>query len=178
MKKTFTIIGLLIVFIFLFIMYSGLFSSIDITEGNVGPYTFIGKEYVGDYRFAGDKLDSITQDLKQREIEFSETYGIYRDNPKKVSANKLRYMVGCIIPDKSNNRIPELERDGYIKQDMGKTHSVIVNFPLKTKLSFIIAVLRVYPALNGYIKEKQYNKVPSLEIYSEDNIQISMEIKK
>jgi len=178
MKKVIVILGLVIVFIFFFLVYSGLFANVDITEGDVGPYTFVGKEYVGDYRYSGDKLDSIIIDFKTRNIEFEETYGIYRDDPEKVNNDSLRYMVGCIIPEKSFDRIPELEREGYIKQEMGKTPSVIVAFPLRTKVSFLIAVMKIYPKLDEYFKEKGYKEVPALEIYGEDEILITMEIKK
>ena len=178
MKKVLIILGLVVVFIFIFLIYSGLFTDVDITEGEIGPYTFVGKEYVGDYRFSGDKLDSIIQDLKFRKVEFEKTFGIYRDNPEKINHDSLRYMVGCIIPEKSYNKIPELEREGYIKQIMGKTPSVIVKFPLRTKVSFIMAVKKTYPKLSEYFAEKNYANVPALEIYSKDTMLITMEIKK
>lgn len=178
MKKILVILGIVLIFIFFFLVYSGLFVSINITEGYVGPYTFIGKEYIGDYRYAGDRLDSIVADLHKRNIIFDESFGIYRDNPDSIIADSLRYMVGCIIPEKSFRRIPELERDGYIKQKMGKTPSAIVEFPLNTKVSFLIAVIKAYPALNCYFAEKGYAEVPSLEIYNTDKMLITMEIIK
>ncbi len=178
MKKVLVILVLVIVFIFFFLVYSGLFTSVNINEGEVGPYTFVGKEYVGDYRYAGDRLDSIVADIHKRKIAFEQSFGIYRDNPDSVSVDSLRYMVGCIIPEKSFDRIPELERDGYVKQYMGKTPSVIVEFPLNTKVSFLMAVMKVYPALNDYFAEKGYAEVPSLEIYDKDKMLITMEIKK
>ncbi|MCF6243018.1 MAG: hypothetical protein L3J74_16960 [Bacteroidales bacterium] len=178
MKKILVIIGLVVVFIFFFLVYSGLFTGVNITEGEVGPYTFVGKEYVGDYRYAGDHLDSIVADINKRKIAFDQSFGIYRDNPDSIAADSLRYMVGCIIPEKSYHRIPELEREGYVKQEMGKTPSVIVEFPLNTKVSFLMAVMKVYPALNTYFAEKGYASVPSLEIYDTDKMYITMEIKK
>ena len=178
MKKVLIILGLVVVFILIYLAYSGLFSNVEITEGELGPYTFIGKEYVGDYRYAGDKLDSIVLDLQNRKIEFDKTFGIYRDNPEKVAKDSLRYMVGCIVPEKSYEKLPELERDGYIKQKMGITPSVIVEFPLRTKVSFLMAVIKAYPALNEYFRKKGYSEVPALEIYDKDKILISMEIKK
>ncbi len=178
MKKILVILGLVVVFIFFFLVYSGLFAGVNITEGEVGPYTFIGKEYVGDYRYAGDRLDSIVADIHKRNITFDQSFGIYRDNPDSIAVDSLRYMVGCIIPEKSFNRIPELERAGYVKQEMGKTPSVIVEFPLNTKVSFLIAVMKVYPALNNYFAEKGYAEVPSLEIYDTDKMLITMEIIK
>lgn len=178
MKKVLVILGLVIVFIFLYLAYSGLFTSVDIREGDLGPYTLVGKEYKGDYRYAGDRLDSIIEDINERKIAFDQSFGIYRDNPDSISADSLRYMVGCIIPEKSFDRIPELERDGYVKQYMGKTPSVIVEFPLKSKVSFLMAVIKVYPELNDYFSEHGYARVPSLEIYYQDKILITMEIIK
>jgi len=59
---------------------------------------------------------------------------------------------------------------------MGKTKSVIVEFPYRNTMSIFASVLKVYPKLNLYFVEKAYKEVPSLEIYTEDKIIISMEI--
>lgn len=178
LKKVLIIIAAIIFIIVGYLGYSGFFASVEITEGEVGPYKFVGKEYVGDYRYSGEKQDSIYKDLTAKGFELTEGFGIYRDDPKKVAVEQLRSMVGSVLPEKYNDRIPELEREGYIIQDMGKTKSVIVEFPYKNNLSIIASVLKVYPKLNVYFTEKGYESVPSLEIYTRDKIIISMEIKE
>ena len=178
LKKVLIVFATIIIGLVAYLAYSGFFASVNITEGNVGPYKFVGKEYLGDYRFAGGHQDSISKDLKAKGMDLPEGFGIYRDNPKKVAREKLRSMVGSVLPEKYNNRIPELERDGYIVQDMGITRSAIVEFPYTNSMSILASVVKVYPKLNTYFADKAYTEVPSLEIYTKDKIIISMEIKK
>ncbi|RLD73685.1 MAG: hypothetical protein DRJ10_17565 [Bacteroidetes bacterium] len=176
LKKVLLIIAAIILIIIGYLAYSGFFASVDITEGEVGPYKFVGKEFVGDYKFSGERQDSIYKDLTAKGFELTEGFGIYRDNPDRVAVEKLRSMLGSILPEKYYDRIPELEREGYIVQDMGKTKSAIVEFPFRNSLSIIASVIKVYPKLNLYFAEKAYANVPSLEIYTADKIIISMEI--
>ncbi len=178
LKKVFVILVGIVLVLVAYLAYSGFFASVKITEGEVGPYKFVGKEYVGDYRFAGEHQDSIFKDLTARGFELTEGFGIYRDNPDEVATENLRYMVGSVLPEKYNSRIAELEREGYIIQDMGVTKSAIVEFPYKNSMSILASVIKVYPKLNTYFTEKKYQDVPSLEIYTKDKIIISMEIEQ
>jgi len=178
LKKILIILAVIVIAVLAYMAYSGFFASVNITEGNVGPYKFVGKEYLGDYRYSGERQDSIYKDLTSRGLELAMGFGIYRDDPKKVAVEKLRSMVGSVLPEKYYERIPELEREGYIVQDMGETKSVIVEFPYRNSMSILASVLKVYPKLNDYFAEKGYAEVPSLEIYTKDKIIISMEIKE
>lgn len=178
LKKILIVIAIIIVAFVAYLAYSGFFAEVNITEGDVGPYKFVGKEYVGDYRFSGEHQDSIYKDLTKRGFELTVGFGIYRDNPDEVEAENLRSMLGSVLPEKYYDRIPELEREGYIVQDMGVTKSVIVEFPFKNSMSIMASVIKVYPKLNVYFAKNGYADVPSLEIYTQDKIIISMEIIK
>ena len=61
---------------------------------------------------------------------------------------------------------------------MGKTKSAVVEFPFKNSFSIIASVIKVYPKLIKYFIKNNYKNAPSLEIYKEDKIIISMEINK
>ncbi len=178
LKKILIGIAIIILAIVAYLAYSGFFASVEITEGNVGPYKLVGKEFVGDYRNSGERQNTINENLAAKGLELTKGFGIYRDNPKEVAVENLRSMVGSVLTEKYYDRIPELEREGFIVQDMGVTKSMIVEFPYKNEMSILASVLKVYPKLNLYIAEKGYESAPSLEIYSAEKIIISMEIKK
>lgn len=178
LKKTFIVLAIIVLAFVGYLAYSGFFASVNITEGNVGPYKFVGKEYLGDYRYSGQRQDSIYKDLTSKGLELTTGFGIYRDDPKKLAVEQLRSMVGSVLPEKYYDHIPKLEREGYIVQDMGETKSVIVEFPYTNSMSILASVIKVYPKLNEYFSEKGYADVPSLEIYTKDKIIISMEIKE
>lgn len=175
-KNILIVVAVIILAIAGFLAYSGFFTDVQIVEKEIGPYKFVGKEYVGDYRISGERQDSIYKDLTAKGFELVDGFGIYRDNPEKVAAENLRSMVGCVLPEKYYDRIAEIEREGYIVQDMGKTNSVVVEFPFRNSMSVFAAVIKVYPKMKAYFTQKTYPEVPSLEIYATDKIIISMEI--
>ena len=178
LKKILIALVVLIVIVLGFAAYSGFFTTVRIVEKEVGPYTFIGKEYVGNYKSSGIYQDSIYQDLLSKNLDLEEGFGIYRDDPEEVPEDECRFMVGCVLKDKDTIRRVELERAGYIIQKMNVTNSMVVEFPYKNSMSVLASVIKVYPALKEYSKEKGYQPVESLEIYTQDKIYISMEIKK
>jgi len=177
-KKILIFIVVIAAIVLGFMAYSGFFTKVVIVEKEVGPYVFVGKEYVGDYRTTGMHQDSIYKDLISKKLDVTEGFGIYRDNPEKVQPDKCRFMVGCVLPDKDTVRSGELEREGYIIQRMNVTNSMFVEFPFRTPISVIASVIRVYPALRAYMKKNHYKEAESLEIYTQDKILISMEIKE
>ena len=179
MIKKILIVFIVLILAFLsFMAYSGFFAKVEIVEKEVGPYTFVGKEYIGNYKNSGVHQDSIFNDLLNRKLNIEEGFGIYRDDPEKVPEDECRFMVGCILSDKDTIRKVELERSGYIIQKMNLTRSMLVEFPYKNVFSIFASVMKVYPALKKYTSEKGYQPVESLEIYTKDKIYISMEIKE
>ena len=176
LKKISIIIGILILSFVGFLAYSGFFAKVNIVEKEIGPYVFVGKEYMGDYKNSGIYQDSIYKDLISKKFEVTIGFGIYRDDPQKVAAEKLRSMLGCVINEKDTIRKRELEREGYIVQKMGKTKSAVVEFPFKNSFSILASVIKVYPKLGEYFIKNNYKNAPSLEIYHKDKIIISMEI--
>jgi len=178
LKKISIAIGVIILLFVSFLAYSGFFANTVVNEKEIGPYVFVGKEYLGDYKNSGIHQDSIYQDLISKKIDVTAGFGIYRDDPKKVKVADLRSMLGCIINEKDTIRKGELYREGYVVQKMGKTKSAVVEFPFKNSFSIIASVMKVYPKLSEYFIKNNYKKTPSLEVYTKDKIIISMEIKK
>lgn len=178
LKKVLIILILLIVIIVGFAAYSGFFATVEIVEKEVGPYTFVGKEYMGNYKNSGAHQDSIYKDLLSKNFDVDEGFGIYRDDPEEVPEDECRFMVGCVLSDKDTIRKVELKKAGYIIQRMHVTNSMVVEFPYKNTMSIFASVMKVYPALDEYINKKGYQPLESLEIYTKDKIYISMEIKK
>lgn len=178
MRKIILIVSIALILILIgALAFSGFFAQVEIIEKEIGPFVFVGKEYVGDYKKSGTHQDSIYKDLISKGFSISDGFGIYRDNPEKVPVDECRSMLGCILLEKDTLRLGELERSNYLIQRMNKTNCMVVEFPYRNSLSILASVLKVYPALNEYISEKSYIQVPSLEIYTKDKIIVSMEIR-
>jgi len=72
----------------------------------------------------------------------------------QVAQDKLRYIVGCCLPDTPGSQLEEmLKTKGYSFWTFPNcTNAVVTEFPVRSMLSYMIAPWRVYPALGKYFK--------------------------
>ncbi|XP_037761258.1 testis-expressed protein 264 [Chelonia mydas] len=163
---------LLLLTLFGFAIYSGLFSEVVVSTGSppirnitlaykfkVGPYSECGKLFMESCSIS-PKLCSI---------------GVYYDNPHTVPPEKCRYIVGCILSEGEEKPSEELirlfQKFGFkIFSFPAPSHVVMATFPFTTPFSIQLAVIRVHPALDTYIKERKLCAHPRLEIYKGDRI--------
>ncbi|XP_072438852.1 testis-expressed protein 264 [Chiloscyllium punctatum] len=153
-------------------LYSGLLSEVTVRSGPppIGAFTVAYKYKQGPYREAGRLFTEITSIAPKLS-----SIGIYYDTPKKEAAEKPRYIAGSILSEgeeKPSEELIELfEKFGFkIISFPEVTHVVMTTFPFTTFLSLFIAMYRVYPILNNYIKERKLCAHPCLEIYRGDMI--------
>ncbi|MBT4484279.1 MAG: GyrI-like domain-containing protein [Candidatus Latescibacteria bacterium] len=162
----------ILIILFIILIMNGLLSSVNITEKKVGPYMLVYSMHVGDYKKVGPVMDDLYNDLKDNfALETTKGFGLYYDNPKEVDSDELRSIVGCIVEGKSAEELSEVGKK-YKIGEYPSSESVVAEFPFKGKLSIIIGVLKVYPKLSSYIKEKQYAKTPIMELYDQPNEKI------
>lgn len=145
-----------------FLGYSGFFHKVAVTEGVSGPYTLVYKKAAGPYQNCAKPMDEVYRFLKANNIESSKGFGFYLDDPKKVSQDKLRYIAGCIVDDRS--KLKGLKTDLSIK-DFKPVKSVIVVFPYKNIMSIFAGVMKVYPAISLYAADKKIPGNAVMEIY-------------
>jgi hypothetical protein len=131
----------------------------------VGPYNLVYEEHVGDYGKTGDIMmrvhDSIEKDFK---IKPDKAFGLYYDDPGKVSKDKLRSDIGCIIDDKDAGALNAIKTKFKIKK-YKKINSIVAEFPFRNMFSIFIGMYRVYPRLDKYIKDKGYKMDYAFEVY-------------
>jgi len=161
-----------ILFIAMQFIQQGLFASATVTEKDFGPYVLVYKKHIGEYKNVGPLMDSIYNDLKDNHaITTTKGFGIYYDDPKKVSKEQLRSIIGCIVETKT---IAELEalNNAYGVSMYPKSKSVVAEFPYKGKLSIIIGIYKAYPKLSSYIAKNKYSLTPIMELYDLPNKKI------
>jgi len=192
---------ILVLFVAFYLGYSGFFTAIEIQEREIGPYHFVLKERYGNYDDTQAVIDSIQQIVNFDGITSDETFAIYYDSPMSnssvktvlgfptkrlygvyaesevliVNKNQCMSIVGLIIEEDNYNNIKRFKRK-YRLMTMGKTKSLVVEFPLHNKLSFLTGS-RAYLKMKKYAKEKNYSINHPLEIYTNDKIIYSMEVK-
>jgi len=149
----------------------GAFSRVLIKIEQKGPLTFSSVEHIGDYSKVSGPMNEL--DAKLRAVGFNPTVGIgiYYDDPSKVDKVKLRSEVGSVIPAQERLLV-EGEKNNFNFKILPQKDYLVVEFPLRNTLSFMIGVMKVYPVMNKYIAEHNYLSGPSVELYDMTNKKI------
>ncbi|XP_008284311.1 testis-expressed sequence 264 protein [Stegastes partitus] len=155
------------------LLYSGLLCDIIVQTGcpPIKKITFAYKFKEGPYKDCGQlfrESSSIGPGLA--------TIGVFYDDPKKVPGTLCRCAVGSILSEGENKADEELlkryETSGFNVFSFPEvTHMVTTSFPHRTFLSALLGIMRVYPRLDHYIKERRLCAHPFLEIYRDSQIQ-------
>ncbi len=157
MKKFVIILGgvtaVIILAVVIFLAYLGMFSNYEPTEKEMGPYTFVYEKFVGPYKDTGSVFNRVDKKLNKVGIKSTMGMGIYFDNPSKVDSSKLRSECGSVIGKKDIESFNKV-KDSFNVKTVEKSKSVVVTFPIKNGMSYMIGPMKCYPILTKYSKEK------------------------
>lgn len=157
---------LIIVGIVLFLNYVGFFSKIVIEEKEMGPYVLVYEDHKGDYKGTREIQDNIYYSLLNNySIKTFKGFGVYYDDPKKVSKEELKSIAGCILEESDYNSIEKLKENNFKVTKTPKQKFIVVEFPLKNMFSTIIGVMKVYPEINKYAEKNGLNQKEMMEVY-------------
>ncbi len=169
--------GIIFLGIVAFLGYMGIFSTHAAVERTTGPYTFAYEDFTGPYKDTGPVFDRVYKALEKEGIKTTRGLGIYFDDPREVPAEKLKSQCGSVIEKKDLGRVPGLEKKFKIKK-IEKHDSIVVEFPIKNSLSYMIGPMKCYPVLMEYAREKGVKTGIPFELYEmpENKILFIMEI--
>ncbi len=158
MKIALIILGLIVVIIAaLFIYYGGL-RRVDFSIAKQGGETLVYVEQTGDYSKSAGPIDKMYYSLLNEEgIETFRGFGIYYDNPQKVEKSRLRSEVGNILEDPDPAILKKLEGRYNIKTLTEKEY-IVTEFPYRGKMSVMMGIMKVYPAMNRFVKENGFDE--------------------
>lgn len=148
----------------LYLDYMGMFSSLNIDERQLGPYTYAYEEFTGPYQNTMHIFAGVREFLSAQGVAPGNGLGVYFDNPSQVPAYKLRSNCGSIITETDSAKLSAVQlqlKIGNIEQ----MNCVVVEFPMKNFLSFMLAPMKVYPVISRYMTEKGYKPRESYEFY-------------
>ena len=172
MKKTLIIIAgvvaALIVGVVIFLGYMGMFGSLEVTKKEMGPYTVAYESFVGPYHETGPVFDRVNQQLEKAGIKAEIGLGIYYDNPSQVPADELRSDCGSVLPPETASNIEVLKTKLKIKT-IEKQPSLVIEFPIKNALSYMLGPMKAYPTLNEYTKQNNLEFAMTYEVYDMSN---------
>jgi hypothetical protein len=162
------IIAVIILLITLGFAYMGMFSKLEIKEQPMGPYILVYERFVGPYEKTGAVFDKVTKNLKAEGITTTRGLGIYFDNPKITPKDKLRSECGNIIEKKDLDKLIKIKNKFNIKK-IPKNDSLVIEFPIRNTLSYMLGPIKCYPALVKYANKKNFNIKNTYEIYDVPN---------
>lgn len=129
-------------------------------------YTLVYEEFQGDYKNTPKVQDKIYYALlNENKIETFKGFGIYYDNPQQVPKEKLRSEIGCILEEKDLSKVEELKAKQFKIKEFPKTEAIVVEFPFNTQFSIFAGIMKVYPKLEAFRKEHNYQPREVMEIY-------------
>jgi hypothetical protein len=83
----------------------------------------------------------------------------------------LRAEVGCIVDAVDNNLMDKL-KEKYQVKTVPEENCLVVEFPFKGSFSILVGMIKVYPVIEKYITENNYQDGPIMEIYDVPNKKI------
>ena len=179
-KLFFGLIFCLLLTIFVYFAFSGLFTPITVStlEPDTGPITLAYKTLVGPYKEAGELYTESYCLLPHRR-----QLGIYYDDPEGTPPAELRCAVGPVLAQGGEVPVTEemekMRENGFrIVHLPDPSYVVTASFPFATTFSIYLAIYRVYPKLRDYIAERRLCAYPALELYSDSSIVFMMPLSR
>ena len=150
--------------------YYGGFRTIQPSIRTCGGEVLVFEKVKGDYSQSEAVSDRVYDRLRKTfEIETQLGFGIYYDKPGTVPTHELKSDVGCILEPTDINRIADIQREYYVETFPTEPY-LVVEFPFKGKASVLVGLMKVYPAIESYIKENNYQlDTPIMEIWDITN---------
>lgn len=165
LKITFVIIVSLILIVLLCSWYMGYFSHVAVHEEQEGGYKVIGVHVTGPYSGIAKDMENVGAQLKAMGVPGKKGFGIYYDDPKIVPKEKCKSFVGYIIEEKDVSLVSALKPEGLEIDSIPEAASLVAEFPIRNSWSYMIAPMKVYPALAEYMNRKKYSPGLTVEIY-------------
>lgn len=173
MKIFLIVLVVIMLSIIVFSIYYGVFSKVVIEQKTLGGETLVYQEVKGEYKQSAAVSDNVYYTLlNDLKITTYKGFGIYYNIPGTVPVEEMRSDVGSILEDSDLDRVKDIEGKFLVKKYPRKEY-IVTEFPIKGKLSFLIGVFKVYPVLNKYSSENNFNvNSPVMEIWDIPNKKI------
>ncbi|MCX5751855.1 MAG: GyrI-like domain-containing protein [Candidatus Saganbacteria bacterium] len=163
LKWILIVIVVLVLILAGFLAYLGAFSSVKVVEKEMGPYTVVYERFVGPYQETGKVFDKVYKSLAADKIQTTVGIGVYYDDPKTTPADKFRSDCGSAIANKDLAKVKALKK--YKIMPIAKKRCLVVEFPMKNMLSYMIGPMKAYPELGKYAAVNKIKVSLVYEVY-------------
>ena len=158
--------------------WTGFFTDVKVTETTLAPMFMVYEEHTGPYGGTEDIMKRISNLLEKDNIETTKGFGIYLDDPKLTALDSLRSIAGRIIESGDTSKIKSLGSAYRIMRLPSKRYAV-AEIKNRGALSAFAGSVKVYAALDRFMKENEFPLSPTMEIYDRNKtIRYLREIKE
>ena len=167
----FTFLGIAVFAGFLYFRLGG-YKSVEFKIEDKGIIQLIGKSHLGAYYKIAPIITEVESKFKSVQLDCTQTFGYYLDDPEKVEEDRQRSIGGCVweiqdstptaAGEKKAKPIPEI-KDLQTESVLLQANSYLVG---RFYGAPSIGPMKVYPAAKDFFREKGWS-FPSkvLEIY-------------
>lgn len=124
----------------------GAFKSVDIADGKRPAMKMIYKDHTGSYHKIVSVIQEVETWAKSQNIDCTESFGEYIDDPNLIEEIRLRSRGGCIVKD-----VPANLPSDYKTQEVPERDYVIAVFAGSPG----IGPVKVYPKVESYMRNHQ-----------------------
>jgi hypothetical protein len=168
LKVVFVVFTVLLLIVVAVLSYHGFFSTPEVTEKEIGPYLIAVKRFTGSYYKVGPIMTEVDTWLRENGVNSTKEVGLFYDDPDKVPESQRRSAVGNVLEgvdeltlEKIKEKLEVIEIKPY--------RAVVVEYPIKTPLSYMLGPMKVYQEINRHWTNKGYPPEAegsfSIEIY-------------
>jgi hypothetical protein len=165
MKMLIYIVVATLLLLAVFMLYIGVFETVNVEEKIEGGYVVAGADFVGPYAKTGPEFEKVSKIIKDMGLESTKGLGIYYDDPKAVEAGKCRSFIASVIEEKDMDKMDLLKEKGLTIKTIEKCNSLVIELPVRSSWSYMVGPIKAYPALEKYVGDTKYKEGIVYELY-------------
>lgn len=152
--------------------YVGGFYSVTIKKEIADGYFVAGKEFTGPYNKIMPTMNYVDSALRSKGINCTVGFGIYYDDPKVTPQENCRSFVGNVINKSDSTTLEVIKKLGLRSDSVANAPALIIEFPIRSSMSYMVGPMKVYPAFTKYLEENKLQGTFSMEVYDVPNKKI------
>lgn len=149
LKKVLLSIAALVVLLFAFLVYEGLFAKTNIVTAEEGGYLMMGLDHRGGYHKIGDVFEKVKAQVSQSGIANAKYAGVYFDDPDTVPEDSLKSFAAVIVTSTQDSlKLASIEGFHAIQINRGK--AMICDMESHGFVSQMLSIIKAYGAFGDY----------------------------
>lgn len=160
---------------FVYLVYAGLFSSVEVKMQSMPGFRVMGVEHLGAYEKIGDAFNRMHAIADEHGVTVK-MIGVYFDNPNTTPESDLHSLAGVVVSASDSLKLAGVE--GVISLTIPAGNAAVSTFKTEGMVSMIIGAIKSYPALTEYVEAQRVAERVNFvyEVYGEGTTDYVMQL--